>query len=371
LKVAFVANTCWNIYNFRKGLVQHFLRRGDEVLALTPKDEYVTLVKDWGVKWIETPLDATGANPLKDWGYMKSIREAFSNENPNVVLSYTIKSNIYSCIMAKPLHIPVVCNVSGLGTVFLVKGLKGKFAIRLYKYAFKHAAFVFFQNADDKSLFLSKIQVPDKRIGLLPGSGINLQEFERKEYIPTDSFRFLMISRLIIEKGVNEFAEAASHFSDNENVLFTLVGKLDEYHSRTIRKEDLEKWTKDGRLNYLPHSDKIKELIEKHDALVLPSYREGTSRTLLEGAALGRALIASNVPGCIEVVEDGINGFLFEVKNSKSLVDKLRLYMSLSSAERTEMAYNSRRLVEQRFDEKSVIDAYKNVISLITDQTSV
>jgi len=365
VKIAFVINTGWNVYNFRKGLVQSYLKEGNQVLFLTPKDEYVALVEEWGAKWFETPIDATGTNPLKDRAYMKSIKKVLQKESPDVVLSYTIKSNIYSCIAAKSLGIPVICNVSGLGTVFLVTGLKGSFAKRLYRYAFKHASFVFFQNQDDKKLFLSKIKISSDKVGLLPGSGINLHDFAAKAYNPSREFKFLMISRLIIEKGVREFADAAGKFLKDESVSFTLVGKYDELHARSIRRWELDEWMSDGRLTYLSHTNKIKELIEEHDAVVLPSYREGTPRTLLEAAAIGRPLIASNVPGCVEVVEEGYNGFLFEAKNAQSLVEKLETFMDLNREERIKIAHNSRKLVEKKFAEEFVINSYDSVIHRI------
>ena len=366
MKIAFVANTGWNIYNFRKGLVNHFIEKGDEVIFLTPQDEYVLDVKNWGGRWFETPLDATGSNPLKDWSYMRRIRRILLAETPDVVLSYTIKSNIYSCIAAKPLGIPVICNVSGLGTVFLVKGLKGTFAKRLYQYAFRHAAWIYFQNNDDKELFLSKIKLEQSKTDLLPGSGINLREFSERKYRPKRGFKFLMISRLIVEKGVHEFAEVAGKFVGNDDVGFTLVGKFDSSHSRSISKREVDVWVKDNWLTYLPHSNKIKELIEAHDAVILPSYREGTPRTLLEAAAIGRPLMASKVPGCVEVVDDGFNGFLFEVRNSTSLLEKVKLFISLTEEERITMAKNSRELVEAKFDEKLIIDSYEAAIDRMT-----
>lgn len=365
MKIAFVANTCWNIYNFRKGLVNHFISNGEEVIVLAPKDEYTEQVAKWGAKCIHTPLDGTGANPLKDFGYIKNLHSIFRSEKPDVILSFTIKSNIYTCLAGKINRIPVICNVSGLGTVFLVKGLSGKMAMVLYRLAFRFSSHIFFQNADDKRLFSSKIKVKDEKAGVLPGSGIDLGQFEPIPYPRSKKTRFVMVSRVIIEKGVREYAEAASSFSEEENVSFTLVGKFDEHHSRSVKKEELNHWINSGWIEYKEHSDKIAEIIADHDAVVLPSYREGTSRTLLEGAAIGRPLLTSDVPGCRDVVRDGYNGFLFEAKNSKNIVDKLKLFLSLSHDERKQMAANSRALVQETYDEKIVIDMYASTIRRI------
>ncbi len=369
MKIAFVANTTWNIYNFRKGLVHHFLSNGDEVLVLTPKDSYTDSVADWGVKWINTPLNGTGINPIQDLKYLLQLAKIFKKERPDVVLGYTIKANIYSCLATFRVNIPIICNVSGLGTVFLVKGIAGKIAMALYKMAFRKASFVFFQNEDDRDLFVSKVQIPHERMGILPGSGIDLTAFQYSEPNYGGKTDFIMISRLIVEKGVREFAEAASYFAEDASIAFTLVGRLDENHSRSISKTELDSWTANGWISYYEHTDQVKELIKRHEVVVLPSYREGTPRTLLEGAAIGRALLATDVPGCKEVVLDGVNGFLFELKNAKSLVSKIKLYLSLSADERLKLSKASRDLVERKYDENLVIRSYNEVIHRMTSST--
>lgn len=362
VKIALVANTCWNIYNFRKGLVHHFLSKGDEVLVLAPEDEYTKLISEWGVQWINTPLQGTGSDPIKDLQYLLKLFKVFRSERPSVALSFTIKANIYASLAGKRFRVPVICNVSGLGTVFLVKGLTGRIAMILYKFAFRYSKHIFFQNEDDKKLFTSIIKVDEGKLGILPGSGIDLNQFKPMAFAEKKTTDFVMISRVIIEKGVREFAEAASFFKDDASVNFTLIGKFNEDHARSIDKSELDNWISNGVIRYISHSDNITEVIANHEAVVLPSYREGTSRTLLEGAALGRPLIATDAPGCREVVKDGFNGFLCEVKNSKSLYDKLKLFLSLSMEERKQLAAHSRILVEESYDERIVIDMYENVI---------
>ena len=237
--------------------------------------------------------------------------------------------------------------------------------MNLYRLAFRRSSFVFFQNKDDRDLFLSHVPIPDNRIGLVPGSGIDLDQFTVTPQPKNTQIKFLMIARVIVEKGVREFAEAAQEFKNDDRVKFTLVGRLDEGHARSISKSELDTWVSEGTLEYLPHSDQIIEMISEADALVLPSYREGTPRTLLEGAAMGRPLLNTRVAGCQEVVKDGINGFLFEVKDAKSLAQKIRLFMALDHNERQEMGANSRRLAEEVFDEKKVIDIYDQTIRRI------
>lgn len=296
---------------------------------------------------------------------MNRLIAGFKQHRPTVVLAFTIKANIYASLAGKKVKVPVICNVSGLGTTFLVKGLTGKIAVQLYKHGFKATHYVFFQNEDDKNLFTSIIPLPKEKLGLLPGSGIDLQKFQQVDMPVHQVVKFLMISRLIVEKGVREYAAAAAAFSDDSRVSFTLIGKLDESHARSISSEELNAWVKDQRLQYLPHSEHIRDIIAEHDVVVLPSYREGTPRTLLEGAALGRPLLTADVPGCREVVDDGLSGFLFEAKSAESLVAKVRLMLAMSPTERAQMGICSRDLVEQRFDEKIVIDKYAEAIHRI------
>lgn len=368
MKIAVVTNTCWNVFNFREGLVKYFLDRGDEVISLAPKDDYTDEIVKWGVKHIETKLDQTGTNPIKDLGYLRRIISVFKSEKPDVSLSFTIKSNIYSSLAGKVTGIPTVCNVSGLGTVFLVEGWLGKLAINLYRFAFRYSSHIFFQNRNDKELFLSFISLKEDRIGLLPGSGIDLHRFIHHEQVISTPTKFLMVARVIEEKGVREFVEAAQLAKDEGlQAHFTLVGSLDQQHARAIPEHELRRWVEDGTINYLAHSSQIEQLLESHEVVVLPSYREGTPRTLLEGAATGRALLASDVPGCNEVVRDGFNGFLFKVKDGRSILDKVKLYLSLSDAEKRELAANSRILAEERFDENLVIAQYAETIVRIVD----
>ncbi len=367
MKIAFVTNTCWNIYNFREGLAKHFIQRGDEVIALAPTDQYTQSIKEWGLQHFHTPLDQTGTNPIKDLAYLNHLRRILKKEQPDVALSFTIKCNIYSSLLWRTTGVPTICNVSGLGTVFLVRGWLGKMAMALYKLAFRYSQHVFFQNEDDKALFLDHISLNEQRIELLPGSGIDLQKFKVVPLELGNETRFLMIARLIEEKGVREFVEAAVSLKGNPKARFTLVGDLDENHARSIPKEELEGWIGQDIIEYIPHTTDIKSIINKSEIVVLPSYREGTPRTLLESAAMGRPLLATNVPGCKEVVVDGFNGFLFEAKNASSLIDKIKLYMAMSNDEKQLMAKNSRKLVEDRFDENYVIQAYVEVISQIVD----
>ena len=365
MTIAFITNTSWNIFNFRKGLVLHFISQGHRVIILAPKDRYTPQLSQWGVSFFETTLERTGTNPLKDLAYLKVLKAILKTESPNIILSFTIKCNIYGTLVAKNLSIPIICNISGLGTVFLVKGLVASLAMILYRYTFRYSTKVFFQNEEDRALFISKIPLRNENIDILPGSGINLEEFKVKPIRIVSPTKFLMISRVIIEKGVREYAEVAKRVG--KEAQFTLVGQYDESHSRAIPKAEFDQWISEGIIQYFPHSDRIKDVISEHEVIVLPSYREGTPRTLLEGGAMGRPLIASNVAGCKQVVKDGFNGYLFNLTDPQSFYNKIRYYIKLSEEKKRELGKNSRQLIEEYYNEKIIIERYNNWIRQILD----
>ncbi|MFT6865770.1 MAG: glycosyltransferase involved in cell wall biosynthesis [Cyclobacteriaceae bacterium] len=359
MKIAIIINTSWNIYNFREGLVHFFLERGDEVMAIAPKDDYSHKLQEWGCEYMPVEIIGTGMNPIKDLRLILVLRKKLKKWRPDVVLTYTIKPNLYGSIAAGSLGIPCICNVSGLGTVFLWTGWIRRFAVLLYTVSFRFNKWVFFQNDEDREDFLSFVRLPREKTSLLPGSGINTSDFMISPFIKKEKTVFLMIARLIVEKGVGDFIEAIRIIKKSRTDLeFILVGNLDQEHSRAISKVELNQWIYEGLVTYKGHLDDVKPEIQQADVIVLPSYREGTPRTLLEGGAMGKALLATDVPGCRHVVKDGYNGFLFESKNPRDLADKMKLYLALNQEERSQMAVNSRKWIKEVFEEKIVINLY-------------
>lgn len=358
MRIGISINTSWNIYNFRERLVRHLISQGHEVIAIAPKDQYSEILKEWGCKYIDLPMYATSANPITElkliFNYIKIIRK----EQVEVLLTFTIKPNLYGTLASKVCKIPIICNVSGLGTVFLTRDLKSSVARILYKMIFRHSNFIFFQNPYDQKLFLKKFSVNELKTAVLPGSGIDLEKYKKLPYRPADKITFLMISRVILEKGVREFAYASlALIKRGFSVNCVLIGRHEELHSRSISRDELDRWIEAG-LIYKGHTDKIINEIENADVVVLPSYREGMSRTLLESAASGRPLIASDVPGCNDIVQNNVNGLLCEVKSSEDLLKKMEDFLHLSDEQKRSFADESRKIAEKYYDEKKVVLAY-------------
>jgi len=369
MRIAITINTSWNIYNFRMGLIRTLIEQGNEVIAIAPLDEYSHKLKEEGCEYVPITMDNTGSNPFKDYNLLRQLKKVYQGLKPDIVLHYTVKPNIYGTLAASSLNIPVINNVSGLGTVFLSKSVASFAAKKLYKKAFSKAELVFFQNSDDRKAFLSEINLPHLNTDLLPGSGINLTDFQASPIPNQKNKTFLMISRVIIDKGILEYIEAAKQVhAKYPDVTFQLLGKLDTGHARGIPKETISEAVDNGFLEYLGEVEDVRPFIKSSHCVVLPSYREGTPRTLLEAAALGRPIVTTDVAGCREVVEDGENGYLCEVKSSTDLSNKMIDVCKTPEDKLQEMGRKSRALVERKFDEQIVINQYLKHLSNIMNQ---
>ncbi|HHL51817.1 MAG TPA: glycosyltransferase family 1 protein [Flammeovirgaceae bacterium] len=367
MKVAIVLNTSWNIYNFRMGLVKALLEEGHEVLAVAPRDEYTPKLVEAGCRYVEVKMDSRGANPLKDLGLIFELYRIYRKHRPDVVLQYTIKPNIYGTLAATMLRIPAINNVCGLGTAFLNRNMVSRLAITMYKLAFRFPKLVFFQNTDDREFFLNNGIIKKTATDVLPGSGIDVNKF-----IPAGStyknspFTFLLISRLIHDKGILEYVEAIKRLKEKGvEARFQLLGQLDTDHSRGIAKELVDEWIEQGLVEYLGSTDDVRPYINNSDCVVLPSYREGTPRSLLEAASSGKPIVATNVAGCNNVVKHNENGYLCEVKNARDLAEKMEAMLKLPPRQREKMGKVSRQIVESRFDESLVIDKYLSSIAKV------
>lgn len=364
MKIAVVVNTSWNIYNFRLSLVKALLQDGHTVHAIAPLDKYSQLLEKEGCKFTEVKMDNKGTNPLKDVFLTYNLYKTYRKIQPDVVLQYTIKPNIYGSIAAKMADIPVINNVSGLGTVFLHNNLSSKIALLLYRLAFRSPKKVFFQNKDDKQLFIDKRLVKEQITDLVPGSGINVDKFTPLPFNKNPVFKFLLIARLLYDKGIVEYYKAAKLVKQQYQAEFFLMGSPDT-SAMGIPFSTVQQWADEKTITYLPFTENVADIIHQADCVVLPSYREGTPRTLLEAAACGKPLLATEVPGCIEVLQDGLNGYLCKVKDANDLGDKLVKMLKLSDEELKRMGEESRKIAVNKFDERIVIEKYKKAINEI------
>ncbi len=359
MKVAIVLNTSWNIYNFRMNFVKALLAKGYEVHTVAPQDDYTHLLTEAGCIHHVVRMDSRGANPIKDSALIVELYSIYRKVRPDIILHYTVKPNVYGTIAASLLRIPVINNVCGLGTVFLKNNIVSSIAILLYRLTFRFPKKVFFQNPEDLKLFLDRKLVPQQTADLLPGSGIDLEKFKPIEFSRNKSFTFLLISRLITDKGVLEYIEAVKKLRiQGLDAKFQILGAKDPEHKRGIKIKVIDSWIKSGTIEYLGTTDDVRSVIGNADCVVLPSYREGTPRTLLEAASCSKPIIATDVPGCHNVVTHNYNGLLCQLKNADDLAAKMSEMAGFDSETLKRFGSNGRKKVELEFNETVVINKY-------------
>ena len=364
--VVLAANSAWNVVNFREGLIRALEHHGYAPIVIAPHDEAAeSRMAALGVERIALPIDRSGLNPLTDFRLLLAYRRLLKRLRPAAFLGFTIKPNIYGCLAAGSLGIPAIPNVSGLGTAFIRPGPLQRLVTNLYRAAFRKAAVVLFQNADDCRLFVERRIVPTAKTKVVAGSGVDLDRFAPAP-MPPGPATFLLVSRLLGDKGVREYVEAARMLRERfPGARFQLLGPIDDGNRTAIRRGELDRWVSEGAIDYLGSTDDVRPHLANASAIVLPSYREGLPRSLLEGAAMARPLIATDVPGCREVVEDGVNGFLCAVQDPRSLADAMAKFAQLPMADREAMGAASRRKVQERFSEEVVIQAYLDELARI------
>ncbi|TPM37569.1 glycosyltransferase family 4 protein [Mesorhizobium sp. B2-3-4] len=364
-KIVISINTSWNVVNFRKGLIETLLGRGYDVVVVAPKDEYSSLIPRMGCRYVEIEIDNSGTSPFRDfallWRYWRILRR----EKPLAFVGFTIKPNVFGSMAANLNGIAVINNISGLGTVFVRGGLLQRIAKALYRLALARSRVVFFQNDDDRMLFVEARIVRKERTALLPGSGVDLLRFSPspRERAPSSPIVFLMVARLLWDKGVGEFVEAARLVRRQApTARFQLLGFLDVENRTAVSRAQVEQWVEEGLVEYLGATDDVRPFLAAADCVVLPSYREGTPRSLLEAAAMAKALIATDVPGCKEVVDHAVNGFLCQVRDAGDLAKKMTEFTVMDGASRDAMGIESRRKVERQFSETIVVERYMHQI---------
>jgi glycosyltransferase involved in cell wall biosynthesis len=313
-------------------------------------------------------MNNKGTNPIEDIKTIYEFYRLYKKIKPDIVLNFTIKPNIYGTIACNFLGIKTINNITGLGSLFISQNLATKIARFLYKFSQSKADKIFFQNKDDYEMFIKEKLVQKEKCDILPGSGVDTQKFKPIKIEKTDNkFRFLLIARMIWEKGIKEYVKAAKIIKQKyKNVEFLLLGAVGVDNPSAINIELIKRWEQEKIIKYLGTTDNVKTEISKIDCIVLPSYyREGIPRVLLESASMQKPIITTDNVGCKDVVDDGVNGFLCKIKDSQDLSNKMEKILSLSEEDRIKMGKNGRKKMIREFDEQIVIKKYLNAIEEI------
>ncbi|CAA6805696.1 MAG: Lipid carrier : UDP-N-acetylgalactosaminyltransferase (EC / Alpha-1,3-N-acetylgalactosamine transferase PglA (EC; Putative glycosyltransferase [uncultured Aureispira sp.] len=361
LKIGIVLNTAWNIYNFRLGLVNAFLAAGHQVYAIAPVDDFVSEIEATGCTFIPVHhLSRKGMNPIQDLRFGYELYKIYQSKDLDVVLHYTIKPNIYGCLAAGRAKVKSISTVTGLGYSFLKEGLVNKIANRLYQMAFKSGTRIAFQNRDDKKLFEDLSLCPASKTTLIKGSGINTTHFKpmpkKKTY---EKLIYLFVGRLLYDKGVTELFEAAQQFKKQcPETEIWVVGAIDDGNPSAVAKAEVEAQEANGTIRYWGVSKDVRSIMQEADVVVLPSYREGLPRVMLESLAMGKPIITTDTAGCRETIRDTKNGFIVPVKDAAALANAMFRMYQLSDEARQEMGRFGREMALQEFDEQAIIKRY-------------
>lgn len=367
MRILITGNSCFKIANFREGLVRKLTAQGHEVVVLAPTDSSRVRLVEMGCRVIDLHMERNGVSPLAEILLIWRIFSVLRCEKPDFLFSYTIKNNIYAGLCCRLLNISFVPNVTGLGPAFNDTGILNRIILMLYRLAFSRAQWVFFQNPEDESIFLQSGLTASGRSQLLPGSGVDLMKFTAHSLPSTDQgIVFLFVSRLLWDKGLGLFADAARLMRErNPSLQFRILGPIDAASRSVVLHEQVKTWVDEGHVEYLGEVLDVRNAMAEAHCVVLPTwYREGTPRVLLEAAAMGRPAITTDTPGCRDTVIDGKTGYLCKAKSLESLIQALERFITISHQDRIIMAASARELAETKFDEANVIDAYFNVTGL-------
>lgn len=358
--VVLIGNFFLGLYNFRRELIYALLDKYKVTLVTPMEESDYEKFKDLyskGCGLVVTNLERRGKNPFKEIGLINTYKKVLRKLKPSIVITYTIKPNIYGGLACKKLGIPYFNNITGLGSSIMDGGLLAKFVLGLYKPAIKNANKVFFQNKYNYQVFKDNGLVADNEV-FVPGSGINLDINPYEELIDGNENEFLYVARIMKDKGADEFLWAAEEIKKkHQDVKIGVLGFCEEAYDEQIK--DLESR---GIINFYGWKDNVHDYMKNAGCIVNPSYHEGMSNVCLEAAATGRSIIASNIPGCKEITDDGVTGYLCEAKNKESLLECMEKYYSLSFDEKKQMGIKAREKVQREFDRNIVVKIYLDQI---------
>ena len=358
------SNYAWTVYNFRLSLIRRLKYAGYRIVIVTQFDGYEEVLRAEVDYIYDLFISRKGVNPIVDSITFCHLLLIFYRSKADICLFFTIKPVIYGALAARLLSIPAIPMITGLGTGFLADNWITKVVKRLYRIALSSVPTVFFQNTNDKALFLDNRLVESSVCGVTPGSGIDLKKFSPSIPPCGDNITFLLIARMLRDKGIREFVEAAtlvrSRLSD---VNFQMLGPLGVENRSAISHEQIKLWQQQGVVSYLGETSDVTQYIKKANCIVLPSYREGTSRVLLEASAMARPIITTDVPGCREIVNEGKNGFLCRPKDAGHLAEKMVKMALMSVSDRQTMGEEGRLKVEKEYDQSIVSTMYIDAIN--------
>ena len=363
MRILVLANDSIGFYNFRKEFLQRIIAEGHQVYLSCPDGEKLQDLINLGCNYVPTNLARHGTNIIEELKLIKFYKQIMREISPNFVFTYTIKPNIYGGIAARSLKIPYVSTITGLGVAIEKKGLLRQLCLILYRIGLKKSKMVFFQNKDNQNFMISKKIVKDN-YKLINGSGVNLNDYFPLEYPKNDNVEFFFIARIMRAKGIEEYIEAAKYCKKNNyNATFHILGGCEENYNQILTKAQEE-----GILIYHGLQEDMISFYKINHCTINPSYHEGMSNILLESSACCRPSLCSNIAGCKEIIDDNVNGFLFEPKSSKSLIEAIDKFLALSYEQRKQMGINARQKVEKLFNRQLVVDEYMNIINCHTEE---
>lgn len=366
-KIALVANTTWNIYNFRQNIIQKFVDLGYEVFVLAPIDEYI----EYKEKYPQIThlnlraLDRDGTNPIKDLLLIIELRRKYKKIKPDLIIHYTHKPNIFGTIAAKLSGCKSVSVITGLGYSFINKGLINVITEKLYQLTSRFNELIVFENKDDRQLFIDKGLVLEDKAVAVKGCGVNLDYYKSKETHneSQSNTTFTFIGRLLKDKGIEEFASCAKYFKEmNLNSKFVVLGDFDQENPSTIDRDELLTWISNEIIDYKGFVDDVRPYIEESSCIVLPSYREGMPRIILEAMAMGKPVITTDTAGCRETVVHGVNGYMVQIKNKLALTEALQKFVALNTEARIKMGAEGRKLVDTEFSDVIIAERLYQIV---------
>lgn len=362
--ILLVGNTAWSMYNFRVGLITELLKTGYYVTVVAPSDNnFDKRIIELGANFIDIQIEAKGTNPITDLRLIQKFKRIFKEKKPDFIFFYTIKPNIYGCLAARAIGIPHIAVTTGLGYTFLNNNIVARIARILYKKAFKSAVEVWFLNDEDFKSFLQYNLISKSKGSILNGEGINLERFQASNN-QTDIVSFILVARMLWDKGVGEFVEAARILKTQYPATkFKLLGFMGIDNPSAISEQQMRLWQDEGIVEYLGSTNDVRPYLHSASCIVLPSYREGVPITLLEAAAMCKPIVTTDSVGCRNTVNDGITGYLCETKNAQALANAMEKIILMSPEQRQKMGEAGRKKITEEFDEKLILSHYLTTLN--------